>query len=79
MAQEIAAPKLGKKPEDLTVIIVHEDSDYGASVASAAEATARAAGFKIAARLPYKASTTDLSSLLLRIRASGADSIINSS
>jgi branched-chain amino acid transport system substrate-binding protein len=78
-AQEVVAPKLGKKPEDLTVIIVHEDSDYGTSVASAAEAKASDAGFKIAARLPYKASTTDLSSLVLRIRASGADIVIASS
>jgi branched-chain amino acid transport system substrate-binding protein len=79
VAQEVVAPKLGKKPENLTVIIVHEDSDYGTSVASAAEAKANDAGFKIAARLPYKASTTDLSSLVLRIRASGADIVIASS
>lgn len=79
VAQDLIAPKLGKKPDELTLMIVHEDSDYGTSVASAAEAKAREAGFKIAGRLPYKSSTTDLSSLVLRIRASGADIVIASS
>ncbi len=79
VAKDIIAPKLGVKPEDTTVMIVHEDSDYGTSVASAAEAKAKEFGFKIAARLPYKASTTDLSSLVLRMRASNASIIIASS
>lgn len=79
LAATIIAPRLGKKPADLTVLIVHEDSDYGTSVASAAEAKAKEFGFKIAGRLPYKASTTDLAPLVLRMRGSGADIVIASS
>ena len=79
LAATVIAPRLGRKPTDLTLLIAHEDSDYGTSVASAAEANAKELGFKIAGRLPYKASTTDLAPLVLRMRASGADIVIASS
>jgi branched-chain amino acid transport system substrate-binding protein len=79
LAGNVIAPKLGKKPADLTVLVVHEDSDYGTSVATAAETKAKELGFKIAGRLPYKASTTDLASLVLRMKASSADVVIASS
>ncbi|MHC2279941.1 branched-chain amino acid transport system substrate-binding protein [Bradyrhizobium diazoefficiens] len=79
IASSLIAPKLGKKPADLTALIVHEDSDYGTSVASAAEAKAKELGFKVAGRLPYKGTTTDLASLVLRMKASGADIVIASS
>jgi branched-chain amino acid transport system substrate-binding protein len=79
IARDIIAAKLGKAPGDLTMLIVNEDSDYGTSVATAAEKKAKALGFKVAGRLPYKASSTDLSSLVLRMKASSADIIIASS
>ena len=79
VAKEVVAAKLGKTPQDLTILIVHEDSDYGTSVASAAEARARELGFRVAGRLAYKAASGDLSSLVLRMRASAADIIIASS
>jgi branched-chain amino acid transport system substrate-binding protein len=79
IASSLIAPRLGKKPADLTLLIVHEDSDYGTSVATAAENKAKDLGFKIAGRLPYKASTTDLAPLVLRMRTSGADIVIASS
>lgn len=79
IASSLIAPRLGKKPADLTVLVVHEDSDYGTSVGTAAENKARELGFKIAGRLPYKASTTDLAPLVLRMRAGGANIVIASS
>lgn len=79
VASDIVAAELGKEPADLTVLIVHEDSDYGTSVATAAEEKAKELGFNVADRLPYKATTTDLSSLVLRMRASGANIVIASS
>lgn len=79
IAKEIIARKLEKQPSELTVLIVHEDSDYGTSVAKAAEAKATELGFNVADRLPYKATTTDLSSLILRMKASGANIVIASS
>lgn len=79
LAKDIIAPKLGKPPSELTLLVVHEDSDYGTSVAVAAEERAKADGFKVAGRLPYKASSTDLAPLVLRMRASSADIVIASS
>ncbi|XUJ36229.1 ABC transporter substrate-binding protein [Bradyrhizobium japonicum] len=54
-------------------------SDYGTSVATAAETKAKELGFKVAGRLPYKAATTDLAPLVLRMKASSADIVIASS
>lgn len=79
VANDVVAAKLGKKPEDLKLVVVHEDSDYGTSVAKAAEEEAKKLGFDVAERLPYKATTTDLSSLVLRLRADGANIVIASS
>ncbi|BAL06860.1 MULTISPECIES: ABC transporter substrate-binding protein [Bradyrhizobium] len=79
LAASAIAPRLGKKPADLNVLIVHEDSDYGTSVATAAETKAKELGFKVAGRLPYKAATTDLAPLVLRMKASSADIVIASS
>lgn len=79
IAKDVIGKKLGKEPKDLTVLVVHEDSDYGTSVAKAAEAKAKELGFTVADRLPYKATTTDLSPLVLRMKASGANIVIASS
>ena len=79
VAKEVIAPKLGKDPKDLKVMVVHEDSDYGTSVASAAEAKAKSFGFNVPARMPYKASTPDLAPLVLRMKADTPDIVIASS
>jgi branched-chain amino acid transport system substrate-binding protein len=79
LVKNVIAKKLGKAPKDLKVLIVHEDSDYGTSVALAAEAQAKALGFKVGDRIPYKASTTDLSSLVLRMKVDAPDIVIASS
>lgn len=79
VAKDLIAAKLGKEPKDLKVMVVHEDSDYGTSVASAAEAKTKAFGFKVQARMPYKASTPDLAPLVLRMKADSPDIVIASS
>ena len=79
LAKEVIAPKLGKDPKELEVMVVHEDSDYGTSVASAAEAKAKEFGFKVSGRMPYKASTPDLAPLVLRMKANSPDIVIASS
>jgi branched-chain amino acid transport system substrate-binding protein len=79
VAKEVFAARLGKAPGDLKVMVVHEDSDYGTSVASAAEAKAKAFGFKVSPRMPYQASTPDLAPLVLRMKADSPDIVIASS
>lgn len=79
VAKDVVAAKLGKKPGDLTVLVIHEDSDYGTSVAKAAEEKVKEFGFKDGGQLAYKASSTDLSPLVLRMRSTRPDIIIASS
>jgi len=79
LSSEVIAKKLNKQPKDLKVLVVHEDSDYGTSVASAAEARAKELGFNVSSRVAYKASTTDLSPLVLRMKADAPNIIIASS
>ena len=79
VAKDLIAKKLGKEPKDLKVLVVHEDSDYGTSVAAAAETRAKELGFKVSNRIAYKASTTDLSPLVLRMKAEAPDIVIASS
>ncbi|MDB5999908.1 MAG: hypothetical protein JWP52_1607 [Rhizobacter sp.] len=79
VAKDVVAKKLGKDPKDLKVMVIHEDSDYGTSVAQAAEARAKELGFKLGSRTAYKASTTDLSPLVLRMKADAPDVVIASS
>lgn len=79
VASEIIAKKLGSGPQRLKLVVVHEDSDYGTSVATAAEEKARQLGFNVASRLPYRAATSDLSPLVLRVKSAGPDVVIASS
>lgn len=79
LSKEVIAKQLGKEPKDIKVMVIHEDSDYGTSVATAAELRAKELGFKIAGRVPYKATTTDLSSLVLRMKAESPNIVIASS
>jgi branched-chain amino acid transport system substrate-binding protein len=79
ISQDIIAAKLGKAPKDLKVLVVHEDSDYGTSVATAAQEKAKQLGFNVIDRLPYKGTSTDLAPLVLRMKASEPDIVIASS
>jgi branched-chain amino acid transport system substrate-binding protein len=79
ISKELIAKQLGKDPKDLKLMVVHEDSDYGTSVAKAAEARAVALGFNVTSRTAYKATTTDLSPLVLRMKADEPNIVIASS
>ena len=79
LAKDVIAKALKKEPKDIKVMVIHEDSDYGTSVATAAEMRAKELGFTIAAKTAYKATTTDLSPLILRMKAESPHIVIASS
>lgn len=79
ISKNILAPKLGKKPGELKIFVIHEDSDYGTTVGKAAEVQGKENGFNIVGRDPYKASSPDLSPLILRMKALKPDIVIGSS
>lgn len=70
------APKLGKKPAEVRVSIAHEDSDYGTSVADSFSKMAEAAGVQIVSVEPYAANTSDLSSVIFRLRKADPDIVM---
>ena len=72
---EHAKAKLGKEPKDVKIAIIHEDGPYGVGVGAADEAYSKQAGLQIVMKEGYSAAAPDLSSLVTKIKRSGADVI----
>lgn len=73
---EFVAPELGIGLDEVEVLLVHEDSSYGSSVARSAEELAEEAGIENIAYEPYSAESTDLSSTVLGIQRADPDVVI---
>jgi branched-chain amino acid transport system substrate-binding protein len=67
--------RLGLEPKDVKVALIHEDGPYGVGVAAADENYAKQAGLQIVLKEGYSASAPDLSTLVTKIKRSGADVI----
>jgi branched-chain amino acid transport system substrate-binding protein len=78
-AVDVLAPKLGIDPKDLKVSIIHEDGAFGSSVAPAVEKRAQELGVQVVSMDNYKASSVDLSSLVLKIKEKNPDIIVATS
>jgi branched-chain amino acid transport system substrate-binding protein len=72
---EHAKAKLGVDPKAVKVALIHEDGPYGSGVAAADEAYSKQAGLQVVLKEGYSASAPDLSSLVTKIKRSGADVI----
>jgi len=66
--------KAGKKIGSIAV--VNENTDYGTSVADAVEAAAKQNNLPVAIRIPYSASTTDVSAQVLQLKEKNPDVVI---
>jgi branched-chain amino acid transport system substrate-binding protein len=64
----------GKKID--TIAIVNENTDYGTSVGDAIEAEAKKANLSVAIRIPYSASSTDVSAEVLQLKQKQPDVVI---
>lgn len=73
------AAKLGKKPEDLKIGIIYEDSSYGTSVAMHEKKYAEAAKLNVVAMQGYPSATVDMSSLVLDLKQRGVDVVLQTS
>ena len=69
--------KLGKEIKDVKVAIIHEDGPYGAGVAMGNEATCKELGLQIVHKEGYAATSTDLSSLVTKLRRAQPDVILH--
>src|SRR5882757_3990068 len=59
-----------------SVAVVNENTDYGTSVADAVEAASKKAGLTVTNRIPYSASTTDVSAQVLQLKDKNPDVVI---
>ncbi|MER1966739.1 ABC transporter substrate-binding protein [Castellaniella sp. GW247-6E4] len=77
-AQELSG-RLGKDAKDLRVGIISEDSEFGQSVGDAAAAEVKKLGMQLVANEHYSKTVTDLSSLVLSLKAKQPDVVIATS
>ena len=75
-AAQYLAPKLGIDPKALKVGIAWEDGTYGSSVGKGIITFAKSNGLKIVADEGYSAKSTDLSPVLLKLKASNPDVLL---
>lgn len=73
---DFVAPELGTDLDELEVLLVHEDSSYGSSVARSAEEKALEAGIENVSYEPYSSDSTDLSSTVLGIDGADPDVVL---
>jgi branched-chain amino acid transport system substrate-binding protein len=75
MAEELA-PRIDKKPDALKVAFVYEDSLFGTTMAKYGKEAADEYGMKVVAEAPYNAKSTDLTSVILRLKAARPDFLL---
>jgi branched-chain amino acid transport system substrate-binding protein len=66
--------KQGKKID--SIAIVNENTDYGTSVGDAIEAEAKKDNMPVAIRIPYSASSTDVTAQVLQLKEKNPDVVI---
>ncbi|MEN3375918.1 MAG: branched-chain amino acid transport system substrate-binding protein [Hyphomicrobiales bacterium] len=59
-----------------SIAVVNENTDYGTSVADAIEGAAKQNNIPVAIRIPYSASTTDVSAQVLQLKEKNPDVVI---
>ena len=59
-----------------SIAIVNENTDYGSSVGDAIDAEAKKSGVPVSIRIPYSASSTDVSAQVLQLKDKQPDVVI---
>ena len=76
---DVVAPALKVDPKSLKIGIIHEDSLYGQTVSGFQKTRATERGLKVVEVLPYPANSVDLSTVILRLKGSGVDVVLQTS
>lgn len=76
---DVVAPALKTDPKALKIGIIHEDSLYGQTVSGFQKTRAAERGLKVVEVLPYPANAVDLSTVILRLKGSGVDVVLQTS
>lgn len=69
--------KMGIKPSQLRVAIIHEDGPYGSGVASSNATGAKSHGMKIVHTEGYSLTTPDLSAMVIKLKRARPDVILH--
>lgn len=77
--REELAPRLKLEPKDVKIAVIFEDGAFGSAVAEVVESHAVVNGMNVLAYESYKATSVDLSSLVLKLKAVNPDVIIAAS
>jgi branched-chain amino acid transport system substrate-binding protein len=77
-AAETLAPKLGKKPGQIRMAQVYEDGIFGSTGAKFGIEAAKKYGVPIVADVPYNAKSSDLTPVVLRLKAASPDILVYS-
>lgn len=76
---KVIAPQLKVDPKSLKIAIIFEDGSYGTLVSSFQKEEAKRLDLNVVESQSYSAKSVDLSSLILRLKASGADIVLQTS
>ncbi|MEM4518767.1 MAG: ABC transporter substrate-binding protein [Sulfolobales archaeon] len=75
--RDVVAKSLGKDVKDLKVAIIYEDGPYGTSVAKGNKLMADKLGIPVVLYEGYPTAATDLSSLIMKLKAVSPDIILH--
>uniref|UniRef100_A0A7J3SMA3 Leucine-binding protein domain-containing protein n=1 Tax=Fervidicoccus fontis TaxID=683846 RepID=A0A7J3SMA3_9CREN len=78
-AVNVLAPLIGKSKDTIRIASVYEDSAYGTACAEGIRDLAHEMGIKLAIDQSYNFKASDLSSLVMRVKAANPDVILESS
>ena len=73
---EYLAPKMGKKVDQVKLGLVYEDSLFGTTQAKFGYEAAKKRGMIVVADIPYNAKSTDLTPVILRLKAAKPDFLL---
>jgi len=73
---EYLAPKMGKKPDQVKLALVYEDTLFGTTQAKFGYEAAKKRGLIVVADIPYSARSTDLTPVILRLKAAKPDFLL---
>jgi branched-chain amino acid transport system substrate-binding protein len=76
MIPDVLSPRLGKPVADMKIVVMHEDSVYGTSIARAIEQHAAKVHVKIAEVIPYRSSSVDLAPMVLNMQKLDPDVLL---
>ncbi|MCX7251028.1 MAG: ABC transporter substrate-binding protein [Burkholderiales bacterium] len=76
---KVIAPSLKTDPKALKIAIIYEDGPYGTLVGGFQKEEAKRLGLNVVETQAYSAKSVDLSSLVLRLKGSGADVVLQTS